>query len=235
MKRAVLIAQQIVRDVIQAGLKPGDWLPSEKIMAEQYATGRGTLREALRLLEFQGVIALKPGPGGGPVLLEADSSHLSSTIILLMELKASPFQTIVEARVALEPMISSLAATHMDEDSLLELKQTIDQMTLNLENEHTFLEANKRFHDIIAWSSGNSLFGYLVDSLLGIMDGSVVGVGYPLYRREAILQAHEDIYDAILSRDAAEAERRMREHIDAYVTYVNRKFPEVMEQVIRWS
>src|ERR1700677_49000 len=121
-------------------MRPGDLLPPERVMVEQYGTGRGTLREALRLLEFQGVIALKPGPGGGPILLEPDSTHLSSTIILLMELKTSPFRTIVEARTALEPMISSLAAANMDEDSLLELKRTTDQMAANLDNEHSFLE-----------------------------------------------------------------------------------------------
>jgi DNA-binding FadR family transcriptional regulator len=231
----MLVAQRIVRDVIRGGLKPGDLLPPERTMLEKYETGRGTLREALRLLEFQGVIALKPGPRGGPVLLDPDASHLANTVVLLMQLKQAPFRTIVEVRSALEPMISSLAATRISEDSTKELGSTIDQMRDNLGDQHIFLEANKRFHDIIAWSSGNPLFGYIVDSLLGIMDGTVIGIDYPTPRRTAILKAHENIYTAISNRDPQEAEALMRRHIDEYVRYAERKFPEVLDHVIQWD
>ena len=57
-KAAMLVAQRIVRDIMRSGMSPGDLLPPERIMIETYETGRGTLREALRLLEFQGVISL---------------------------------------------------------------------------------------------------------------------------------------------------------------------------------
>ena len=55
-KAALLVAQRIVQDALREGRKPGDLLAPERTMLEKYQTGRGTLREALRLLEFQGVI-----------------------------------------------------------------------------------------------------------------------------------------------------------------------------------
>src|SRR5437660_9252231 len=76
-KAAMLVAQRIVRHIVRGNLQAGDLLPPERVMLETYQTGRGTLREALRLLEFQGVIALKPGPRGGPVVLNPDASHLA--------------------------------------------------------------------------------------------------------------------------------------------------------------
>jgi len=231
----MLVAQRIVRDVVRGGLKPGDLLPPERTMLEKYETGRGTLREALRLLEFQGVIALKPGPRGGPVLLDPDASHLANTVVLLMQLKEAPFRTIVEVRSALEPMISSLAAERISDEALDDLGGTIEQMRENLGDQHVFLDANKRFHDIIAWSSGNALFGYIVDSLLGIMDGTIIGIDYPSPRRAAILKAHESIFEAISARDEKESEARMRKHIDEYVRYAQRKFPEVLDEVIQWD
>src|SRR5919199_968134 len=167
--------------------------PPKAAMLVEYQTGRGSLREALRLLEFQGVIALKPGPRGGPVLQSPDASHLASTVVLLMQMKQAPFRTIVEVRSALEPMISSLAAERMSEESLEDLNDTIEQMRQDMDDQHSFLDANKRFHDVIAWSSGNTLFGYIVDSLLGIMDGTAIGVDYPSHRRRAILTAHVEI------------------------------------------
>jgi DNA-binding FadR family transcriptional regulator len=234
-KAAMLVAQRIVRDALRDNLKPGDLLLPERTMLEKYQTGRGTLREALRLLEFQGVIALKPGPRGGPVLQNPDATHLASTVVLLMQLKQAPFRTIVEVRSAMEPMISSLAAQRMSEESLTDLQGTIDQMREEMDDQHSFLDANKRFHDIIAWSSGNTLFGYIVDSLLGIMDGTVLGVDYPTHRRSAILKAHEEIYLALEARDPAASEARMREHIEAYERYAERKFPQVLKETIPWD
>lgn len=234
-KAAMLVAQRIVRDLMRGNLQPGDLLPPERVMLETYQTGRGTLREALRLLEFQGVIALKPGPRGGPIVLNPDASHLASTIVLLMQLKQAPFRTIVEVRMALEPMISRLAADRISGEAMDGLRDTIEQMRDNLDNQQLFLDANKRFHDIIAWSSGNPLFGYVVDSVLGIMDGTVLGIDYPTPRRAAILKAHEEIYTALNNRDPEASERSMREHIEAYVRYAERKFPEVLEQVIQWD
>ena len=234
-KAAMLVAQRIVRDAMRAGVQPGELLAPERTMLETYQTGRGTLREALRLLEFQGVISLKPGPRGGPVLQSPDAAHLGSTLILLMQLQSAPYRNVAEVRSALEPMISSLAATRMTDESLVDLRGTVDQMRADLDDQYSFLDANKRFHDIIAWSSGNTLFGYIIESLLGIMDGTKMGIDYPDYRRTAILKAHEEIYAALEARDPEASEARMREHIEAYERYVERKFPRLMEQTIPWD
>jgi GntR family transcriptional regulator, transcriptional repressor for pyruvate dehydrogenase complex len=234
-KAAMLVAQRIMRDVVIERLQPGDLLLPERTMLEKYQTGRGTLREALRLLEFQGVIALKPGPRGGPVLQDPDSTHLAGTLVLLMQLQQAPFRSIVEVRTAMEPMISRLAADRMTDESLAELAGTIDRMREHLDQQDLFLEANKRFHDIIAWSSGNPLFGYIVDSLLGIMDGTVIGFDYPRPRRVAIVKAHDEILTALQSRDPDAAEDRMRDHIRAYVRYAEKKYPELLDEVIRWD
>jgi len=234
-KTAVLAAQRIIRDVVRRGLKPGDFLPPERTMLDIYEVGRGTLREALRLLEFQGVIAIKPGPGGGPALLDPDASHLASTIVLLMQFKQAPFRAIVEVRSALEPMISSLAAERMTDEALEELSLSIEQMRQDLTDQDLFFESNKRFHELVAWSSGNALFGYIADSLFGIMDGTAIGIDYPARRREAVLKAHEEIYAALLARDPKEAGSRMAEHIEAYVRYAQRKYPEVLEEVVQWD
>jgi DNA-binding FadR family transcriptional regulator len=234
-KAAMLVAQRIVRDIVRSGMKPGELLPPERMMLEKYETGRGTLREALRLLEFQGVISLKPGPGGGPVLMSPAASNLASSLMLLMQLNQAPYRAIVEVRNAFEPMISQLAAERMSDDQLGELEGTIEAMRADLNDRDQFLESNKRFHDIIAWSSGNVLFGYLIDSLLGILDGTVIGIDYPSHRRAAILKAHEEIYEALAKRDPQASEDRMREHIDAYTRYAQKKFPDVLNQTITWD
>lgn len=234
-KAAMLVAQRIVRDIVRSGMKPGDLLPPERVMLETYETGRGTLREALRLLEFQGVISLKPGPGGGPVLMVPAAANLASTLMLLMQLNQAPYRAIVEVRNAFEPMISRLAAQRMTDHQLNELAETIGMMRGHLADRETFLESNRKFHDIIAWSSGNVLFAYLVDSLLGILDGGGIGIDYPNHRRAAVLKAHESIYEALADHDAEVSEERMREHIEAYTRYAQKKYPDVLEKTITWD
>ncbi|WP_199905233.1 FadR/GntR family transcriptional regulator [Nocardioides sediminis] len=234
-KVAMLVAQRIMRDVARSNAKPGDLLPPERVMLEQYEIGRGTLREALRLLEFQGAIALKPGPGGGPVLLSPDASHLASSLLLFMQLHGAPYRTVVEVRHALEPITARMATERNDPETMDRLELSIKQMREGLDDQNLFLEANKDFHDIIAWGSGNAMLGFFNESILGIMDGTAIGIDYPTPRRKAILDAHVGIFDAMRSKDVDQAEILSRQHIDAYVTYAEKKFPDVLDRLILWD
>jgi GntR family transcriptional regulator, transcriptional repressor for pyruvate dehydrogenase complex len=234
-KAAMLVAQRIVRDVGRAGLRPGDLLPPERAMLETYGTGRGTLREALRLLEFQGVIALKPGPGGGPILMNPAAAHLASTLQLLMQLNQAPYRMLIEARSALEPVLSRLAAERIDAQALADLAGCVARMREHIDDRDSFRDSSRHFHDVIAWSSGNVLFAYIVDAVLGILDGTVIGIDDPGDRRAAVLRAHEEIYAAIARHDADGAGERMREHIESYARHAQRKFPEVLTQTVTWD
>lgn len=235
MKTAMLVAQRIVADINDRGNVVGDRLPPERLMLEMYDVGRGTLRESLRFLELQGVITLKPGPGGGPVVVQPDASSLATSLTLLLQFANAPFRTIAEARLGLEPMMSQLCAERMTDEDIASLKDSVDTMRSNLTDQAIFLEENKRFHDVIAHGSGNAMFGYLVDALLGILDGSAIGIDYPEYRREAVHDAHLQIYKAIESRDPAAAASSMHEHIQQYVRYAEKKFPEVLDAPIVWG
>ena len=234
-KTAMLVAQRIVADINRRGNAIGDRLPPERVMLEEYSIGRGTLRESLRFLELQGLISLKPGPGGGPIVEQPDGSSLATSLTLLLQFENAPFRTIAEARTGLEPMMAQLAAERMPDLQLGELKASLDIMADRLEDQATFLELNKKFHDLIAQGSGNKMFGFLIDALLGILDGSAIGIDYPQVRRAAVLKAHTRIYGALAARDADEAAASMADHIREYVRYAERKFPEVLDAPITWS
>jgi DNA-binding FadR family transcriptional regulator len=231
----MLVAQRIVSDINERGNVIGDRLPPERVMLEKYDVGRGTLRESLRFLELQGVITLKPGPGGGPVVVQPDATSLATSLTLLLQFANAPFRTIAESRLGLEPMMSQLAAQRMNEEHLRDLKASVDNMYDNLGNQAIFLEENKRFHDVIAHGSGNAMFGYLVDALLGMLDGSAIGIDYPEVRREAVHEAHLQIYTTIEARDPAAAAAAMHDHISQYLRYAEKKFPEVMDGPIVWG
>lgn len=234
-KTAMLVAQKIVADIASRGNKAGGRLPPEKSMLEEYQVGRGTLRESLRFLELQGVISLKPGPGGGPVVLEPDVSGLSTAVLLLLQLDNAPFKTIAEARLGFEPVFAELASTRIAPDDRANLIRTVSEMSRSLDDLNVFLKMNQRFHSLIAHGSGNALYGHIIDMLLRILDGSAIGVDFPVPWRETVLGAHESILDAITREDPEAASISMKEHIHGYINYAEQKFPELLEQPIVWT
>jgi GntR family transcriptional regulator, transcriptional repressor for pyruvate dehydrogenase complex len=233
-KTALLLAQRIVADIGRNGSQVGARLPPERMMLEQYSIGRGTLRESLRFLELQGVISLKPGPGGGPIVRQPDGSSLAIALTLLLQFENAPFRTIAESRGGLEPMTAQLAAQRMSEEALGELRASVELMSAEIDSQAIFLEENKRFHDLIAHGSGNAMFGLLIDALLGILDGSAIGIDYPEIRRRAVVKAHGRILESLEARDPDTAATAMRDHISEYLRYAERKYPEVLDAPIRW-
>ena len=168
-------------------------------MMETYEAGRGTLRESLRFLELQGVLSFKPGPGGGPVIEKPTADNLATTLTLLLQFDDARYRVIAEAREAFEPVMAQLAASRITPERLVELEQSVTDMAEGIEDIETYLDANRRFHNVIAWASGNALFGHLVDVMGGAMDisGAAQGIEYPVKRRQAVLKAHQEIFEAI--------------------------------------
>ena len=234
-KAAMVIAQEIVHGISVNHLPPGTKLPTEREMLEEYGVGRGTLRESLRFLEMNGVISMKPGPGGGPFTGQPDAKDLAGTLALFLQLNGTPFRSIVEVRMHIEPIIARLAALHATPEGLNEIMQTVEQMRSNLDNEAAFLEANEGFHHAVARASANPVFALLIGSLHWITDGSPLGVDYPEDRRQAVLDAHERVYQAIVAGDGDEAEASMFDHIREFNRYLDRYYSSVYDSELSWS
>jgi GntR family transcriptional repressor for pyruvate dehydrogenase complex len=234
-KAAVAIAQSIVDEITDRGYGPGTKLPAEREMIANFDVGRGTLRESLRFLELNGIIALKPGPSGGPIVMAPDAHNLAGLLGLFLQLHPTPFSAIVEARELLEPMTARMAAIRIDAATLKALESSISGMVRFIEDEEAFLVENERFHEAVAAASGNTLFSLLIASLHLITDGLQIGVSYPVKRRKAVLQAHEAIFAAIVARDPDAAEEAMRRHMAEFRGYVERNFASVYDKRLRWS
>lgn len=233
-KTAMIIARRIVAEVAEQGLRPGDRLPSERAMLDQYDVGRGTLRESLRYLELSGALSLKPGPGGGPTLEKPDASHLMDSIALLLQFEQAPFESILEARVGLEPMNARLAAERITDEQLAALAESVTRMSDNIRDLDVFHETSRDFHDGLAAASGNILFAYLIDALSGIFT-SLQFANYPLQHRKSDLAFHVDVLAALTARDPDRAESVMRAHMDEMAGHLRKRSPEVLGQTVTWK
>lgn len=233
-KTALLVAQRIVKEITEAGKQPGDRLDPEHVMLETYGIGRGTLRESLRILELQGVISLKPGSGGGPIVEKPDSSVLASSLTLLLHFEKRPFATVVETRTALEPTMARLAAEKATPELLEALRENVEIVEQSIDDDVLYHRENERFHAILAEASGNSIFDYLVSAMLGILDGSTVGISYPREVKELSSQMHRRIYEAVAAGDGLLAEELMRSDLHAHADYTTASFPASLEAPIDW-
>jgi GntR family transcriptional repressor for pyruvate dehydrogenase complex len=234
-KTAALLAQRIVGEITDGGLQQGSPLPPEKTMLEEYGVARGTLREALRFLEIQGVITIKTGPGGGPIVNRPGSRHLASIIAMMLQLEQASFRTVLEARVVLEPELARRAAARATDEQAEELHQSVVRMRETLADEHAFVEENALFHELIAEIAGNPVFTMVLASLTWICDGTPLGVQYPPASREAVVAEHARIHRAIAARDADRAGAAMSVHMGDFAAYLEAKYPQVLDAPLRWD
>lgn len=113
-KTAELIARAIVSDLLARELSTGDMLPGEAVMLEYYQTSRESLREALRLLETQGLISLRRGPGGGPIVGSVDPANLGRTSTLFFHTAGATYHELFEAWHVGETIFADRAARNPD-------------------------------------------------------------------------------------------------------------------------
>ena len=110
LKLSEEIAGELVRDIVAGGLRIGDHLAPEATMLVHYGVGRESLREALRLLESQGLITIKRGPGGGPVVAGVDPLYLARTASLFFHVGGATYDEVLEAWQVLEPALAAQVA-----------------------------------------------------------------------------------------------------------------------------
>ncbi|MGI9624834.1 MAG: FadR/GntR family transcriptional regulator [Acidimicrobiales bacterium] len=234
-KVAESVARAILHDISDRGLPPGSRLPPEAEMLETYDVARASLREALRILEIYGMITIKPGPGGGPVVAAIDSQDLGQTLTFFLQASGTTFREVMQARLILEPIMARQAAERGDVELNQVLRACIDQSRGVLdEGDEEYLSVATGFHEVILGASGNAVLDLLARSLKEIYVARVRTVVYQPDEREKLLHDHEVVADAIVSGDGALAERLMREHMVEYVSFLEERFPGFMDERIDW-
>ena len=200
-------------------------------MLEDYGVGRGSLREALRILEVHGLITMKPGRNGGPMVIEVGTRDYGRMSSLFFHLSGVTFQELVDARLEMEPMMARLAA----ERRAQELEgQVPDPKLTRVEDDDAYFDATQDFHKTVASMSGNPILNLLSMSLEDIFHDQVSGLLFPKSKRREVLATHQEIARAITEGRAEDAEKLMRGHMQDYADYVRKRHPQLMSEVVDW-
>src|SRR5439155_6197090 len=136
------IVSQIQQRLERGELKPGDQLPSERVLAEQLQVSRPSVREALRSLELLGVTESRPG--GGTFMRIASPDALLRPLTALT--RAHDIEDILEVRALLEPALAELAARRANDEDVAALRAILREQEQKVARGESFVEEDTRFH-----------------------------------------------------------------------------------------
>lgn len=233
------VARQIAADVLARDMAEGETLPAESKMLATYGVARATLREALRLLETQGLIRLKAGIGGGPVVaaLTELPTHFADMAKLHFQRLRVRNRDVLQARAALEPAAARLAAENADPrvHERLEAIMTAARQ-LDVSDDESFIRHSIDFHDAITESSGNPVLDLLALSLRKLSAPIEFRTRHlPDRDRHGILASHDAISRAILDGRGDLAERLVRDHMAETAKAADTQLPAALDAPIIWD
>jgi len=114
-KRFADVMHAIVRDIVTRRLEPGDRLPGEAELMRRYRVSRAPLREALRLLEAQGLITIRSGPGGGASVARLQSESFGRTVALYLDLLGATYDELLDARASIDALLAGQTRNRVSE------------------------------------------------------------------------------------------------------------------------
>lgn len=234
-KLANSVAQAVLHNIKRQGLSSGDRLPKEADMLTEYGVGRGTLREAMRVLETCGLIALKPGPGGGPVVQSVSAEDFGRVASLFFQFAEVTYREVNEARLILEPMAARLAAERQkDSDAARELV-ALATSGPGAPDPDSYLLITGDFHASVIALGENALVSLVCQSLAEIFRDRIQTVLFPKNRQREVHSAHIAVAEAILAGDGSRAEELMSGHMQAYLSYVAKQHPALLDETVVWQ
>lgn len=214
-RRFQQVVDEIERAILAGEIQAGEFLPPELELKEMFGTGRGTVREALRVLEEKGLIAIRAGAGGGAVVIEADPAKLTEQLSILVQSRSIEAGHLKEFREAVEPVAASLAARRVTQEGADRLEHAFAQAESGFRDNaaHRFIKGDVAVHVAIAELTGNPL----LTAVLKMVHEQVMG-DYRAYFKGATtlndnLEDLRGLVDAVIGGNAVDAERRAMNHV----------------------
>lgn len=210
--------------------RPGDRLPTERELAQQFGVSRVTVRDALRALEATGLIRVKVGGQGGPYVAEPSISQLSDSMSTHFQLQGTSFQELAEARLALETTAARLAAERATDEDLAAMKASIraaappSRRGARTPDGHPVSAViSADFHTALVRAAHNgALLAMFTATRSLIQEAFDTMHATQPDMAETARRVHTELYEAIARGDAETAVRTMRDHLYDFAARADR-------------
>lgn len=219
-KRADKIVDSLKTMITHHGLEPGDRLPQERDLMEQFGAGKTTVREALKSLEVQGLVKVRTGPGGGAFIERMSEGRATSLLSNFLFAKEISIAQIYAMRKVLEPLVAASAAEHIDESGLQRLSDMIkvyDHEPADDGERWTQRMAELDFHGIVAEYSDNPILAFTCRFLQRLLKDLPIAKDIyarpEVVQRQSGIQHQRDLIDAMRRRDKVAAHAILTSHM----------------------
>ncbi|WP_417606869.1 FadR/GntR family transcriptional regulator [Oceanimonas baumannii] len=238
-KLAELISDDIKRWIATEGLSEGDRLPNEKTLIELYGCAKGTVREALKILEVEGLIILKTGPGGGAILSTPGMEPASRMLRNFLHFRSLDGYQVYQIRRLLEVEMAVSVVGLLSESVLASLEANMLACECHQSGEEDqrrqrFLELE--FHNLLAKACPNPLLSFMCRFLNDMLrDLVVVKKAYVPERKQfdnANYRYHHDLVAAFRAEDAESVRRLMEEHMRDAEQHMSALEAEMSDQML---
>ena len=220
-KASDVLAAKLRELILSSGLAEGTPLPTERELVAQSGLSRTSVREALRVLETEGLVMTKAGRGGGSQVRRPGRDSISRSLELFVRSHGVRFEALLEAREAIEPAAARLAAIHRSDADLAEMARIHRQFEAIANDGAAHMRLNLEWHRAVVKASGNELmiafFTAIADAVLAVSESH--RLFSPEIHRE-VARVHGRVHQAIAERDPEAAFRRMLGHVGTYSTLV---------------
>lgn len=233
------VADEIKDWVVERGLQPGDRLPGEVELIDRFGMSKGTIREAMRLLQAQGLIETKTGPGGGSFVGEVTRERATALLANYFYFRDVTIDDIYQVRIALEPELAASLAGRLSDSQLRELELIMEDYSdaaADAEEERRQHVASLRFHSRLSDFGGNALLGFFIGFMAQILTDLTVykrlytTPNHDLWRKGR--QHQIDLIAALRSDNDVRAREIMRSHMVMARSLMETQEAEVMKRFI---
>jgi GntR family transcriptional repressor for pyruvate dehydrogenase complex len=235
-KTSERVARAITGDIIRDGRQPGDPLPHEATMLAHYNVSRESLREALRLLEVQGLVAIRRGPGGGPSVCTVDPANLGRVSTLYYHLAGATYRELWDAWILAETILAARAAANPDETArTAAMAPYVDHDEPVAEESETQVHDHIRFHAAVASLAQNRVLEIALQTMGQIVSHHFVATGDPRQLRTMIDHDHRQLARLITAGDANEARALMEAHTRRMADIAGNNLGTLADDFIEWQ
>lgn len=214
------ILNQVENSILTRKLKPGDRLPPERELQEQYHIGRGTVREVLIALQQKGLIEIKKGSKGGAFVKEVDTDHVSETLALLLRHGRISVKHMAEFREVVEVVTAAHAAERATTEDIRRLKDLLEQgaslIRSSKESYREFYQWELSMHKELAGISRNPIFEWISGTLYISMEPLSFHINKYSAEHYEVFEDWKDIVQSIEGREIMKVVSIVRSHMLRY-------------------